>query len=88
MPIEEWSKSLVLAPDDMINDAFYNTTQLAMLEDSDNYILLRWCLKSRFPFFKHPMLIDEFHTETFYYSIRSSQNHTSAKTLAGKDTGC
>ena len=78
---------MALAPDDIINHALDNATQLAMSIESDNSEMPRRHLKSRFPFFKHPRLRDEFHTDGFYPSVRSAQNQTCARMLTGKNVG-
>ena len=87
MPIEEWKKRLVLALDDAINHALDDTTQLAMSVECYNCALPRRHLKSRFTFFKYLRLRDEFHTDAFHLSVRSSQNDTYAQILTEKDTG-
>ena len=43
--------------------------------------------KSRFLFFKYQQLKDEFHTDTFFLSVRSAQNYTCAQIFTGKGTG-
>ena len=86
IPMKEWKNRLALAPDETINHAFDNTTQLAMSIESDNRALPRRHCKHRLPFFKHPRLRDEFHVDEFYPSVSSAQNHTCAETFTGKET--
>ena len=77
----------MLAPDDLINDALDNIMHLSISVECDNFVLPRRHSKSRFPFFKHSTLRDEFRTDAFYPSTRSAQNHTCAQMLICKDTG-
>ena len=78
---------MALAPDEVVNHDLENTTQLAIEVESHHRSVPRRHYKSRFPFFKHPRLKDEFHTDAFFPSVRSAQNHTCAQTLTGKGTG-
>ena len=76
-----------MTPDDDVNHALDNVTQLDISLESESCDLPRRHHKSRFPLFKHPTLKDEFHTDAFYPSVISVQNHTYAQMFTGKDTG-
>ena len=85
--MEEWRKRLALASDEAISHAIGNTAQLAINVESGNRAMPRMCHESRFPFFKHLSLKDEFHTDAFSPSARSTQNHACAQMITGKGTG-
>ena len=87
VPIEEWQKRLVMAPKELVLKTLAATTQLAINVDLDNRSMPRRHFKSRFPFFKHLRLRDEFHADAFYPDIKTAQNQTCAQICMGKDTG-
>ena len=72
MPKEELRTRLEMAPDDIINHVLDNTTPLDISLESDSRDLPRRHHNSRFPFFKHTRLKDEFNTDTFYPIVRSA----------------
>ena len=68
--------------------ALVATAQLAINAESDNRSMPRRHFKSRFPFFKHPRLRDEFHVDTFNLDVKTAQNHACAQIFMGKGTSC
>ena len=76
-----------MAPYNVIKNALDNATQIAISLESDSRDLPRRHHKSRFSFFKHPRLKDEFLTDTFYPRLRSVQNQTCAPMFTGKYSG-
>ena len=82
----EWRKRLAMAPDEVIRKTFKATTQMAMSLDIDNRIIPRRHHKARFPFLKQNRINDEFHSDTFFLSVKSNQGHTCSQIFLGKKT--
>ena len=87
VPVDKWINRLALDPEKSIKNTLEETAQLALNLESDNRTMPKRHHKSRFPFFKHPRLRDEFHDDEFYPDVRSAQNHACAQTLTGKHAG-
>ena len=78
---------MVLVSDNVIYKTLDATTQLALHIESDNRSTSRCYYKSRFPFFKHKRLNDEFHTGIFYPDYITAQRHKCIQIFSGKYTG-
>ena len=82
----DWRKRLAMAPEDVIHKTFEATTQLAMSVEVENRMVPRQHYKSRFPFLSGKRLNDEFHSDTFYPSVRTFTNDTCSQLFFGKNT--
>ena len=86
LSMEEWRNRLALAPDDVIRKTFQATTQMAPTVEVENRLIPRQHHKSRFPFLKEKRLNDEFHSDTFFPTVKSNQGHTCSQIFLGKNT--
>ena len=85
--MEEWSKTLALAPVMAVRKTLEATAQLALDLESDCRLAPKRHWKSHLPFFKHPRLRDNFYVGDFCPSAKSAQDYACAQKLAGKETG-
>ena len=84
--LEKWQDNLGLAPDDVIRKTFDATTQLAMNVEIENRTIGRKHYKSRFPFLREKRLNDEFHTDTYFPSEKTSDGKTCSQMFIGRNT--
>ena len=86
LTLQQWQDRLGLAPDDVIRKTFGATTQLAMNVEIENRQIGRQHYKSRFPFLREKRLNDEFHTDTFFPSIKTNDGNTCSQIFLGRNT--
>ena len=86
LSLEEWRSRLALAPADVVRKTIQATTQLAMSVEVENREVGRRHFKSRFPFLRERRLNDEFHTDTFFPSVKTRKGHTCSQLFIGRNT--
>ena len=86
LTLHQWRERLGMAPEEVVKRTLGSTTQLAMNVEIENRMVGRQHYKSRFPFLREKRLNDDFHTDTYFPSVKTNDGNTCSQMFIGRNT--